>query len=794
MNRVLRKVRQTVLLLLSPVLLLLSAMVLAICDLAFALFGRRKDRQAPARAQGRATASVVIPNWNGRDLLSKFLPSVVSALAGSPENEIIVVDNASTDGSVEHLREFFPGVQVLAQRKNLGFGGGSNEGFRRAKNDIVVLLNNDMRVEPDFLAPLLAPFSDPLVFSVSSQIFFSDPAKRREETGLSEVWWEDGRLRVSHRDDPLIQVPYPCAYPGGGSSAFDRHKFLELGGFDELLKPFYYEDTDLGFMAWKRGWKLLYQPASIVFHEHRGTIGKKFSHDYIDGVLKKNVVLYCWKNIHRWDMLVAHFWRVFTGSARAAVSGDTEGRYTADGLGRAFAQLPTAVSARWRARSLAVIDDVEAFRRPLGGYYRDRFDVSQASFPERPRVLFASPYPIEPPVHGGAVFMKQTLEILTRLTEVHLVSYLDKPEQFERQEPLRDACATTHYIVRDFVPPEKPATLLPHAVREFWHRDFSWLIHRTIFLERIDVVQLEYTLLGQYAGDYKHIPCFLFEHDIFFQSLWRGMNSASSPRQRGLMILEYIRMLRYELNLLRKMTRIQTCSLENTKYLLSFEPKLKSRIDSGLRSGIDTKRYRYVTSGREPETMLFVGNFQHGPNMQALNWFTNEVLPRILMKRQRATLVVVGSDPPESLRNLENHPNICLTGTVPDIRDPLERNAVFVCPILSGSGVRVKLLEAFASGIPVVSTRIGAEGLSTESGDICELADSPEDFATATVKLLSDREYAAGLARRAHEMVVRHRDAETVTRQLVETYRRELHRVRPQALTLNQSLVAEERA
>jgi GT2 family glycosyltransferase/glycosyltransferase involved in cell wall biosynthesis len=793
MSGILRKALEIGLLLLSPVLLLLSAIALAACDVCFALFGRRKRVEVVPQAPSRQSATVVIPNWNGRDLLEKFLPSVVEALAGNEDNEIMVVDNASSDGSAEYVQKFFPQVRVLAQTANLGFGGGSNAGLRAAKNRIVILLNNDMRVEPDFLAPLLEPFSDPLVFSVSCQIFFSDPARRREETGLSEVWWEAGRVRASHRDDPSIHVPFPCAYPGGGSSAFDRDKFLELGGFDELLRPFYYEDTDIGLMAWKRGWKLLYQPASIVFHEHRGTIGKKFSPHYIEGVLKKNIVLYCWKNIHQWDMLAAHFTRCFTSSIRAATGGQAEGRYTATGLARAFLQLPEAILARWRARSLAAVDDAEAFRRPLGGYYRDRFDASQSPVPDRLNVLFASPYPIEPPVHGGAVFMKQTLAELAGIANVHLVCYLDRPEEIELQKPLTDSCATAQYMLRSFLPPEKPATLLPHAVREFYHRDFAWLIHKTIFLERIDAVQLEYTILGQFAGEYKHIPCFLFEHDIFFQSLWRGLGSWSSPRQRALALLEYIRMLRYELQLLGKMTRVQTCSLENTKYLLGFEPALQSRIDSGLRSGIDTKRYRYVSGGREPDTMLFVGSFQHVPNLQALNWFANEVLPRILAQRPSAMFVVVGSNLPESLSYLGKHSNVRLTGRVPDIREPLEQYAVFVCPILSGSGVRVKLLEAFAAGIPVVSTTIGAEGLSTEPGDICELADSPKDFADSTVKLLSGQEYASGMALRARQMVVRDRDAEKATRRLVETYRQELLRMRPQAPTLSRNLMAEER-
>ncbi|MGH9648754.1 MAG: glycosyltransferase family 2 protein, partial [Bryobacteraceae bacterium] len=257
--------------LLSPILLVLAALAMFLGDLLSWLVPRETLPQDTA--PNTSAASVVIPNWNGRDLLEKYLPSVIAALSHSPQNEIIVVDNGSEDGSAPFVREHFPQVRVLALERNLGFGGGSNAGFRAASNDIVVLLNSDMRVERNFLEPLLSGFEDAKTFAVSCQIFFSDPEKPREETGLTEGWWSQGGLRVRHRVELEIHQLYPCFYGGGGSCAFDRKKFLELGGFDELLNPFYLEDTDLGYLAWKRAWKVLYQPASVVYHEHRGTIG-----------------------------------------------------------------------------------------------------------------------------------------------------------------------------------------------------------------------------------------------------------------------------------------------------------------------------------------------------------------------------------------------------------------------------------------------------------------------------------------------------------------------------------------
>src|ERR1035437_2548430 len=250
-----RLLRGLPLALLSPIFLFTAAIVLFLADLATAVTPRRKLR--PETRPDTTKASIVIPNWNGRDLLAKYLPSVIASIENHPDSEVIVVDNGSTDGSVAFVAETFPDVHVLPLQHNLGFGGGSNAGFRAAHNDIVVLLNSDMRVEPDFLAPLLEGFTDEKVFSVSCQIFFSDPDKLREETGLTQGWWENGGLRVRHRDDPAIQDLYPCFYGGGGSCAFDRRKFLELGGFDEIFRPFYLEDTDLGYLAWKRSWKVL---------------------------------------------------------------------------------------------------------------------------------------------------------------------------------------------------------------------------------------------------------------------------------------------------------------------------------------------------------------------------------------------------------------------------------------------------------------------------------------------------------------------------------------------------------
>ena len=760
------------LLLISPLLVALSAAALALTDLIWTVVGAARLKPAPPdRRPSRSAASVVIPNWNGCDLLEKYLPSIRTALAGNPENEIVVVDNGSTDGSAAFLREAFPQVRVLALPQNLGFGAGSNAGFRAAKNDIVVLLNSDMRVEPDFLQPLLDGFSDEKVFAVSCQIFFSDPARLREETGLTQGWWEDGSLKVRHRADDAVRDLYPCFYGGGGSCALDRTKFLELGGFDELLAPFYLEDTDLGYLAWKRGWKVLYQPKSKVYHEHRGTIGKRFSEDYIQSVLKKNFLLFAWKNIHEAQRLASSFFFNYAGALVSAIFGDTPGRANLTAWWRAATQLPGAVRSRWRARSLARITDTEALLRPMGGYFRDRFDAI-AGLPDPIRVLFVSPYPILPAAHGGGVFMYQTLRELAKLTEVHVIALLDHPDEIPANEELRDFCASAEFIVRMTGRMKYFGSILPHAVREFQNDDLAWLIHRQMYTKKIDVLQLEYTPLAQYAGRFRRLASILFEHDIYFQSIARGLEHSRGGFEKAAARFEYLRAIRYELSVLPACDRIQVCTRDNKEYLASFLPGTASRLEDGLRAGIDTTRYTFdAGANREPDTLLFLGGFRHTPNAVAVDWFIRHVLPRVRERRPNAKLIAVGPDPPPSHAYADFGDAVRFTGFVDDIRGPLARYAVFVCPILHGSGVRVKLLEAFAAGIPVVSTRVGAEGLAREDGEFCLLSDDPQGFADRVLSLLEDPKRSLEMVSRARREVVENWDMAVITARLAESYR-----------------------
>ena len=175
--------------------------------------------------------------------------------------------------------------------------------------------------------------------------------------------------------------------------------------------------------------------------------------------------------------------------------------------------------------------------------------------------------------------MYQTVVELARMCELHLLIVLDHAWQLEPHQELERQVASVEYLVRTEGKEKQLGSILPHAVREFASQDFEWRLHREMYLREIDVLQLEYTALSQYGGDYRRLACVLFEHDIYFQSIARGSANPQGVLKKAKAAYEYLRALRYELRALPRFDRVQVCSAENGNYLLSFLPSLRGRID-----------------------------------------------------------------------------------------------------------------------------------------------------------------------------------------------------------------------
>jgi len=192
--------------------------------------------------------------------------------------EIIVVDDGSTDDTIEMIESRFSEVKLISHEKNKGFGEACNTGVARASHDIVVLLNNDIVATEPFLDPLLSYFADDSVFAVNPRVYQSRSEK--PGGGLVRGYMHCGLLRLRWSESDLERsAACPTLYANGAATAMCRDKFLKLGGFDILYAPFYSEDLDLSYRAWRRGWKVRYEPGSLLTHGHGATCGTRFDAD-----------------------------------------------------------------------------------------------------------------------------------------------------------------------------------------------------------------------------------------------------------------------------------------------------------------------------------------------------------------------------------------------------------------------------------------------------------------------------------------------------------------------------------
>jgi GT2 family glycosyltransferase len=256
--------------------------------------------------------SIIIPNWNGADLLRRYLPSVLEAKERyRGKVEVVVVDDASTDTSVKLLQEEFPEIKVVAHERNQGFGRACWSGAQAAQSPVLILLNSDVEVAPDFIDPLVDSLKDSTVFAASPLIF--NDREELSNVTISMPYFRRGKIRYrSFAPQLLFNDPAPLPhswytlFPIGAAFAVDRARFIEMQGFDDMFHPFYYEDTDLGFRAWRRGWKCIVVPQARVTHYHTGTIGRSFKRFKVSAIRKRNRLLYLWKNLTSPRLLRQH--------------------------------------------------------------------------------------------------------------------------------------------------------------------------------------------------------------------------------------------------------------------------------------------------------------------------------------------------------------------------------------------------------------------------------------------------------------------------------------------------------
>ena len=242
--------------------------------------------------------SIVIPSLFDTGLFDRSLPPLLSDLARRDlGDEILVVDDTGEDKLRPWMAEHYPSVRVHARAENGGFGKALLDGVTHAEHELVFCMNPDVVIRAGFLEPLVEALEDD-VDSVVPQILLHGRADEIESVteirvrrGLAEV----GQPGLEGRAHEFQDGNRPVAYGIGGACLLRRSEFVAAGGCDPIYEPFYWEDVDVGWRAWREGKRVLYVPSSIVEHHHRGTIKSRVKENLVRAMIEKNRILFHWK-------------------------------------------------------------------------------------------------------------------------------------------------------------------------------------------------------------------------------------------------------------------------------------------------------------------------------------------------------------------------------------------------------------------------------------------------------------------------------------------------------------------
>lgn len=441
-------------------------------------------------------------------------------------------------------------------------------------------------------------------------------------------------------------------------------------------------------------------------------------------------------------------------------------------------------AARFRARVRPEVTEIP--RPPAAG---ETASIASPQVDSRPRVLIVMPYSIWPPHHGGAVRLYNLVQRLARRCAVHLLIFNQQGEDAEQRQALEPYCERIDFhhwvprIERDTFGLAPPSALLFASDRA------AAKIRDIVAGQRIHLVQLEYTELGQYISAVPQgLPVILTEHDIAFRSFGRRRELGFPKRFTegkafGTTAADWRRLFRYEIAVDREATQIHTMSEDDGRFLARHLRDGATRIRV-VPNGVDCDFYQPPSPPPDRSGVLYVGNFENLPNVDALEYLAVDVWPLVRLRCPDATLTVVGANTTDRVRGFDGLDGISVAGEVSDLRPLYHGHSVMAAPIRAGSGTRLKILEAFAAGTPVVSTTIGAEGIAYTEGRHLLVADEPAAFADAVARVLTDEKLAASLALEGLALARDRYDWRTVADTLVNCYEEllvDLHPLRREA-------------
>ena len=598
--------------------------------------------------------SIVIPAYNQFTYTYYCIKSIIEN-SGNISYEVILADDCSTDLTTQII-SIVDNLVVVKTESNMLFLRNCNHAAKQAKGEYILFLNNDTQVQKDWLSPLVQLCErDSSIGMVGSKLVYADGTL--QEAG--GIIWKDGTGWNYGRNDDAMKPEYNYVrdvdYISGAAIMIRHSLWKTIGGFDEYFAPAYCEDSDLAFMVRKAGYRVVYQPASVVVHFE----GKSNGTDVGTGV-KKYQVENSIKLKEKWkDVFI-----------------------------KQYDVAQCVFKARERSQNKKVILVID--------HYVPQFDKDAGS--------------------------KTTMQYLKMFVQQgYSVKFMG--DNFYQDEPYTSILQQMGVEV-----------LYGPWYAEHWKEwilenknyiDFAYLNRPHITIKYIDFLK-----------ENTNIKCIYYGHDLHFLRLQREYELSGDISKKQ----ESEEWLEKELYIMRKADISYYPSYVEEEEIHKIDPSIKVK-------AITAYVYEQFKDDIQKdftlrEGILFVGGFGHPPNEDAVLWFTKEVLPKIEEKISMP-FYIVGSKATDAVKKL-NGGNIIVKGFVSEeeLAQLYNTCKMVVVPLRYGAGVKGKVVEALYYGAPMVTTSVGAEGISG-ADKIISIADDADSFANAVIETYNDDEKLA---------------------------------------------------